>query len=157
MTKESIQYYTRRISEANRSDIIVCVFEIGEIYMEDAIESHREGDMQKFRMDCAKARNCVNDLLDSLNFEYEISQPLMQIYLFMAKELTLASIKGNVEMVKRIQAMFTKMKITFEEVAKADTSAPVMENTQSVYAGLTYGKNSINESIASDPNRGFKV
>jgi len=157
MTKDSIQKYTLRISEANRSDIIVCVFEIGEIYMEDAIESFREGNLEEFRNACSKARNCINDLLESLNFEYELAEPLMQIYLFMAKEITLASIKGDIEMVKKIQAMFTKLKISFEEVAKSDTSAPVMENTQTVYAGLTYGKNSLNENITGEANRGFTV
>lgn len=157
MTKDTILDYTRRISGANRSEIIVCVFEMGEIYMEDAIECHREGDMEGFRSGCTKARNCVNDLLESLNFEYELAQPLMQIYIYMAKELTLSSIRSDVEMVKRIQAMFTKLKISFEEVAKSDTSGAVMENTQAVYAGLTYGKNSLNESITMDSNRGFTV
>lgn len=157
MTKETIQNYTRRISEANRSEIIVCVYEIAEIYLEDAIESHRNGDMSSFRSNCMKAGNCISDLLDALNFEYELAQPLMQIYLFMAREISLSSVREDVEMIKRIQAMVTKLKVSFEEVAKADSSDAVMENTQSVYAGLTYGRTSINESVTGDPNRGFKV
>lgn len=42
------------------------------------------------------------------------------------------------------------MKESFEEIAKQDTSGPVMENSQQVYAGLTYGKGSLNE-VAIDP------
>ena len=33
----------------------------------------------------------------------------------------------------------------FEEVAKHDTSKSVVQNSQQVYAGLTYGKGTLNE------------
>jgi flagellar protein FliS len=45
---------------------------------------------------------------------------------------------------------------SFQEVAKQDDSGPVMENTQQVYAGLTYGKGSLNE-VALNTDRGFRV
>ena len=53
----------------------------------------------------------------------------------------------------------TKLKAAFEEVAKQDTSEPLMENTQQVYAGLTYGKGSLNEVLMSrdEYNRGYRV
>ena len=77
--------------------------------------------------------------------------------MFMNKELSVASATNDVETVKKINALFVKMKESFLEVAKQDTSAPVMQNTQPVFAGLTYGRNSLNESLAGDQNRGFKV
>lgn len=157
MTKDTIQKYTRRISSANKSEIIVCVYEIGEIYMEDAIESHQNNDMDGFIMNCNKAVRCINDLLDALDYSYELAFPLMRIYQFMIKELSLAGPKNDCVTVKKIQALFTKMKISFEEIAKSDSSEAMMSNTQSVYAGLTYGKNSLNESLSGDINRGFKV
>ena len=50
-----------------------------------------------------------------------------------------------------------KLKDSFQEEAKEDLSGAVMENTQSVYAGLTYGKNSLNEVLMNDHegSRGF--
>ena len=53
--------------------------------------------------------------------------------------------------------MIAGLKTAFEKVAESDDSAPLMENTQSVFAGLTYGKGSLNETDL-DPNaanRGF--
>ena len=42
------------------------------------------------------------------------------------------------------------------EVAKQDTSEPLMHNTQQVYAGMTYGKEQLNENFQeSDTSRGF--
>ena len=48
------------------------------------------------------------------------------------------------------------LKESFEKLAAQDESGPAMSNTQSVYAGLTYGKGTLNESMSSD-NRGFTV
>lgn len=157
MNDNTIKEYTRRISSGNRSEIIVCVFEIGEIYMNEACECFENGDEDGFRTGILKASKCINDLLESLNYEYELAFPLMRIYMFMNKELSVASATNDVETVKKINALFVKMKESFLEVAKQDTSAPVMQNTQPVFAGLTYGRNSLNESLAGDQNRGFKV
>ena len=44
---------------------------------------------------------------------------------------------------------------SFEIISKQDTSGPVMGNTQTVYAGLTYGKTDLNVSLSDPDNRGF--
>jgi flagellar protein FliS len=47
--------------------------------------------------------------------------------------------------------------VGFTEAAKSDTSAPLMQNVQKVYAGMTYGRSSLNENLMNDNNRGFLV
>ena len=45
---------------------------------------------------------------------------------------------------------------SFEKLSEQDDSGPVMSNAQSVYAGLTYGKGTLNESTSSlSDNRGY--
>ena len=46
---------------------------------------------------------------------------------------------------------------SFVEVARQDTSEPLMRNTQQVYAGMTYGRASLNENYIDDDQRGFFV
>ena len=47
---------------------------------------------------------------------------------------------------------------SFAEAAKQDTSAPIMSNTQQIYAGMTYGRNQLNENdMDYDRQRGFFV
>lgn len=157
MTNETKQKYTRRIADANATGIIVIVYELAEIYLEDAIEAHREGRMDVFAENTDKAAKCVNDLLEALDLQYDISSKLMDIYMFVNRELALATVKYDCDMVKRIQAMITKLKLSFEELAKQDTSTSVMGNAQEVYAGLTYGKGTLNESVDIQSNRGFTV
>jgi len=56
-------------------------------------------------------------------------------------------------------SVLQKLLTGFEGVSKEDTSGPMMRNTQQLYAGLTYGKGTLNETYI-DPNdrsRGFIV
>ena len=46
----------------------------------------------------------------------------------------------------------------FTKAAESDTSGPLMRNTQQVYAGMTYGKCSVNENLMdTNTQRGFFV
>ena len=55
--------------------------------------------------------------------------------------------------------MILMISTTFKEVAKQDDSEAVMKNVQTIYAGLTYGRGTLNETIDSgaDVNRGFEA
>ena len=45
---------------------------------------------------------------------------------------------------------------SYKELEKKDFSEPIMGNTQTVYAGLTYGKYSLNEDVSAvSMNRGY--
>jgi flagellar protein FliS len=53
--------------------------------------------------------------------------------------------------------VFTGLRRSFRKLSENDDSGPEMSNAQSVYAGLTYGKNS-RENIeveGNESNRGF--
>lgn len=157
MTNESIQYYTRKITSSNPTEIIALVLELTETYLDEAIMAKKEDNLDAFSDSLKKASKCVNDLLEALDLQYEIANQLMDIYMFVNKEITLAIVKKDSSSLPRIQAMITKLKKSFEELSKQDTSGIAMGNTQEVYAGLTYGKGSLNESINIQSNRGFTV
>ena len=53
--------------------------------------------------------------------------------------------------------MLKKLQKSFEELSKTDTSGKAFKNAQEVYAGLTYGRGTLNESTSIDANRGFTV
>jgi flagellar protein FliS len=50
-----------------------------------------------------------------------------------------------------------KLLDSFRQVSEMDESEAVMENTETIYAGLTYGRDSLNETLYSEnmANRGF--
>ena len=157
MTNDTIKYYTRKISDANPTEIISIVLELAETYLDEAIMANKEDNMDAFTISIEKAQKCITDLIDSLNMEYEISGNLLDIYLFMQKELSLASVKRDANTVAKIQAFVTKIKNSFKELSKQDNRGPAMGNAQEVYAGLKYGKGTLNESTSIQSNRGFTV
>lgn len=157
MTKEKKQEYTLRITRANRSELIVIIYELALSYLDTAIKAFDEGDIDTFKSNSSYANKCVGDLLEALDFNYEPSYPLMRIYVYVSKLIALAPIKRDKEGLLVAKRLLTKLKKSFDDIAAQDDSEPLMSNTQEVYAGLTYGKGSLNESIDSASNRGFCV
>ena len=48
MTRERKQVYTRRITEANRTQLITIVYELAMEYMDEAIEAEKKSDLTAF-------------------------------------------------------------------------------------------------------------
>ena len=63
-------------------------------------------------------------------------------------EEQLISVKNNLQ----------KLRDAYAQIASQDDSAPVMSHTQTVVAGLTYGRHSLNENVSDvSSDRGFRV
>ena len=75
----------------------------------------------------------------------------------MIKVLVRADIRKETEELISVREMLVELRRAFIEVNKSDNSGMMMQNTQQVYAGLTYSRTSLNENMYSDVNRGYKV
>ena len=157
MTKDQIQEYTLRITKANRSQLIVIVYELALLYLDTAIKAFDENDHEGFKNNASYAGKCVGDLLEALDFNYEPAYPLMRIYVYISRQLALAPVRKDKEALIVAKRLMERLRKSFEDIASQDDSAPLMSNTQEVYAGLTYGRGSLNESLAGASNRGFTV
>jgi flagellar protein FliS len=157
MTSEQKQDYTLRITQANRSEIIVIVYDIALSYLDDAIKAYDEKNYEAFGANSRYAGKCVGDLLEALDFNYEPAYPLMRIYVYISKQLALAPVKKDREALVVAKRLLSKLRKSFEDIAAQDDSEPLMSNTQEVYAGLTYGRGNLNESLGGASNRGFTV
>lgn len=158
MTREMKQEFTLRITQANKTQLITILYEMVLLYIDEAEEAMSADHKAEFKSAVRKIRGCMNELTASLHLEYELAQNLLQLYLYVNRELVQASShfeKGNLEHVRLVIGELQK---AYRQIESQDTSAPVMGNTQTVYAGLTYGRNTLTENIA-DPaaNRGFCV
>lgn len=158
MTRELKQQYTLRISQANKTQMVVILYEMLLIYVEEARMAHEQNDRAAFKEGIRKARGCVKELMESLHFEHEPARNLLQLYLYVSQELTRADIHNRTEELDHIKQVIEKLCGAYEEVSRQDTSGPVMANTQTVYAGLTYGKNTLKENLADQgSSRGFRA
>lgn len=157
MTREEKNGFSYRIMQASPTEITIILYEMAEVYIKDALDANEGGSETEFRNSIRYARAVLNELNHSLNLEYEISLNFMQIYLFINRALLKASITGTVADLDRCVKMLDKLRDAFERIKTQDRRGPVMKNTQQVYAGLTYGKGTLNESFGLESNRGFRV
>lgn len=158
MTKELKQQYTLKITQANKTQLIVILYEMLLTYIEEAMQAHEEGSREDFREGIRKARGCLKELMASLHFEYEPAMNLLQLYLYANRELARADIRNSTVELEHVERVIRKLHDAYEAISGQDDSEPVMKNTQTVYAGLTYGKNTLTESLSDQGSgRGFRA
>lgn len=158
MTKENKQMFTRRITQANRTQLVVVLYEMLLVYLEDAQKAHTAEDKQEFVRSLELARECISEMRASLNFEYELSKNLFAIYCFADKELANDIFGNKTENLDALKTIFTKLHDAYATISEQDETGPLMDNIQDVYAGLTYGKEDVNESLVNyDTGRGYTV
>ena len=81
MTKECKQQFTLRITQANKTELIVILYEMLLAYTQDAKISLQEGNTEAFRDNIRKADNCLTELTESLDLSYEIGRRLLSLYM----------------------------------------------------------------------------
>ena len=158
MTRELKQEFTLRITQANKTQLITILYEMVLLYIDEAEEALEAENKTEFRSAIRKIRGCMNELTDSLHVEYELAQNLLQLYLYVNRELVQASSHFAKENLEHVRMVIGELQKAYQKIEDQDRSGPVMGNTQTVYAGLTYGRNTLTENI-TDPsaNRGFYV
>lgn len=154
MNKDLIRTYSYRISQANRSQLVVVIYDMAIDYLKEACELE---EIEEKRHSILNASRAIDELIVGLNMEFELSQNLFIIYNHIKRSLISASVKLDKKELERVIALLMKLRKSFYEVSKADDSAPLMKNTQNVYAGLTYSRLGACESVTSNQNRGYIV
>ena len=157
MKKELIQEFSMRITQASRSELVVIMYEIILNDIQYAKEAFAEGDMSIYEKELTHAARFVNELMASLDYSIALSYHLMSLYIFANRELTKARVQKQPELLFGVAEIFEKLLAGYQKVSEEDTSGPVMKNTQQVYAGLTYGRGTLNEMYVNvnEGKRGF--
>lgn len=158
MTKELKQEYTLRITQANKTQLITILYEMALQYVDEASEALAAGDRTAFKNAVRRIQGCMCELMDSLHLEYEVAQNLLQLYLYINREVAKAALYNSGENLEHARPVLENLAAAYKKIEGEDMTGPVMGNTQAVYAGLTYGRDNLTEN-AADPaaNRGFSV
>ena len=158
MTDEKRQEFTRRLSQCNSGGMIVIIYDILFVYMEDARLAYDAKDRDGLKSSIRKAQKTLDELINSLDFSYDVSGNLFSLYVYCKNELSRALYENRLDGLKEADQILQRLYASFVEVAKQDTSEPLMQNTQQVYAGMTYARGELNENYMDlDNQRGFFV
>jgi flagellar protein FliS len=157
MSNEKKQEFTLKITQANKTQLIVILYEMALIYMDEAKDAFSANERQEFRQAVARTRGCINELMASLHFEYELAIRMLELYMFVHKELARAEVRVNTEHIDNAAKIISELLKSYRELSRRDDSLPVMENAQIVFTGLTYDRKQTLDSLTNNTNRGFRV
>ncbi|MCM1569466.1 MAG: flagellar protein FliS [Roseburia sp.] len=156
MTKECKQQFTLRISQANSTEMVVILYEMLLCYLDEAQEALKLPEFTAFKEAVRKVRGCLNELMRSLNMEYEPAPALLQLYLYCIRRLAHGEFHKEEQDLLHIRSVILPLKDAYAQIAGQNTQGPVMNHSQTVYAGLTYGRNTLTENMTDQgANRGM--
>lgn len=158
MTSEEKRIFTARIAQANRSELVVILFELFEYSICEAEKGFAENQPEHAVKYMRKAQECVAELRGSLDFKYELSKNLVSLYRYVNEQLVMGITKREMIHFDSIKDIMAGLQESFQKISKTDHSGAVMQNSQQVYAGLTYGRGSLNEiTLDATASRSFQV
>ncbi|MGL4800289.1 MAG: flagellar protein FliS [Cellulosilyticaceae bacterium] len=139
---------------ANATEIqLLCV--TYELFLAD-IENARQTTGVERKVHIDRAREVLVTLSENLNFEVALAKELFDLYVYI--QYNLMNHWKEDEKLEEIYRLIDMIYQGYLQVAQADTNQkPMMENTQAVYAGMTYGKGYLNEHTVDEPTRGYKA
>lgn len=159
MTKEQIQTYTKRITQVNASGLAVVLYDLVLDCIQEGMAAHQEGRTDEFEKALLQAQAFLQELMSMSKLENQTGYDVMALYLFMDKQLLMSIVKRQPVNLKECISYLKRLREGFVNLAEADTEPPLMEHVQQVYAGLTYGRGYLNESVDlnNNPNRGLQA
>ena len=162
MKKEDKQQFTLRITQANPTELVVILYEMLLCYLEDGKEALQQEEtdtpegQRRFHEAVRNARGCLNELLQSLDLNYEPAPALQRLYMFCLRRLARGGQRREAGLFDEIKRVIVPLSDAYRSIAGQNGAGPVMNNSQAVYAGLTYGRNTLTENLADQGlNRGI--
>lgn len=157
MQEEKTKIFATRVSQANKSELVVIMYDIIFTSIDEAEGALEQGDEESFKRELSRAQKMLRELIATLDMQYDISKQLMPLYLYANRCIVDVLRTKKTEALKDAEAVLRPLGQAFAEVAKKDNSPALMEHTQQLYAGLTYGKGTLNETVVSGTSRGYKA
>ena len=119
MKKEKKQEFTLRITRANKTQMIVILYDMVLVYLEDALEAFEQNDYKEYKWNIERGKDCIDELLNSLHMEYEIAGILRGLYFFYKRELTTAAVQMKQELISPVMHMLRELKESTPQAKKS--------------------------------------
>lgn len=156
----NIEEYTQRISEATPVQLVIINHELLLVFIAEAKTAYKKDDLESFYTHINKSKDALTQLIEGLDFDNPIAQDLYDLYLYAGEKLNKALFGKDIPAAEEVEEMFTNLLEGWQAIEDTpdDRIAEVSEAPpQQVFAGLTYGKDGLDEYIPEDESRGFKA
>lgn len=112
------QYKEQSLSTLAPGELLVKLYDEMIKQMRIAVLGIEKKDFAKVNDSLVKAQSIVGTLESSLDMQYEVSQNLRQLYIFIAKQLMQANIKKDIGMIEDCIPIVRDMRDSFEQADK---------------------------------------
>ena len=146
MTEEQMDAYKMRIAQAGIAEMTTIMLEMEMQWIQDASAAYTEKKLEEFERCVDKAQSVQVELMNVMNMENPVAVDVYSVFVYINKQLIRAKIKRQPLEFERLVAMLEKYHAGFGELIKTDQGGPVMQLSEKVYAGLTYGVGGLVES-----------
>lgn len=139
------------VANASRGQLLCITYEL----LLERIELAKQKEGQARKIEAKKAIDIVQMLVGDLNFDIEISKELFRIYVYVQGLLIQSK---HTEKLEEAYKLIEKLYVAFKEITKNEAqNKPSIQNAEVIYAGMTYGKNDLNEMSLGSSKRGFEA
>jgi flagellar protein FliS len=156
--------YVARIAAAAPAELVAINYEMIIGNINEAVTIGEAGaDNEVFALALTRAKELLDELILSLNHEYEISSELLPIYLYVNKLILEASSLRTVRTLGEAERILSHLLGAWRKIAEDAKEAgsgqePVFKDAGKIYSGLTYDRfGRAVEVDTEDGGRDFKA
>ena len=93
MNQEQRKEYTARVAQANRSELVVIIYELFLLAMEEAEAMFKEGKQEEGCRCIKRAQGFLQELMGSLDKRYEVAEELLRLYRYVYEQLIFSNLR----------------------------------------------------------------
>lgn len=150
--------YTLKISNASPAELLIINYELLIDNLDGALLNVDSPDYISY---VNKAQALLNELIYGLDMKFELARQLFSIYVYVNKLLLDACSPQKANELEESKKILEHLLDGWRQIENAgdnESKDTLFENTQQIYAGLTYGKNGqLNEYADDSKERGYKA
>ena len=152
MTLEKKQEFTLKITQANKTQLITILYEMVIDYLDETIDEFAVGQREDAEKSVMHAQQCIDELIHSLNMEYDLARRTYQIYRFVERELIMADIRRDPAGLGEAEKIMKSLRDAYASATEEDSAEPIMKNTDTMkWIGLMNNyKHCAEEIICND-------
>lgn len=156
MIKKEKTNWSARIVNATPSQLVLIIYELIFEAIDTAIIELENKNITAYEITMERLKKLLAELTHDLNLNTPLEYDFLSLYIFVNKLFIKSYFKRSIEPLQQAKEILNKLYIGLKEVElQIPKEEKVVSNAQQIYAGLTYGKGSLNESVTQDKNRGF--
>ncbi len=111
-------YKQNSINTASPGELTLMLYNGCIKFLNLARKAIEEKHIEEKNTNLQKDQNIINELIVTLNMDYEISKQILPLYEYMNRRLIEANIKNDVEIVDEVIGLVTEFRDTWKEVIK---------------------------------------